>query len=127
MSDIQTTLKLNGLNCLLFGALFVFAPLAVTQFLSDTHPAPELLVAILGIVLNLYGLLLLWIGKQHKPHPKVILAVAIGDFLWVIATLFLIALQIWITTINGITAAGVVAIIVGRFGWIQWQYHADNK
>lgn len=122
MNNIQTTLKLNGLNCLLFGALFVFIPKSVVAFLSDTNPAPEVVIVALGVVLNLYGLLLLWLGNKPAPNQKVILLIAIGDFFWVLATLALIAMKLWVTNINGITAAGLVAILVGWFGWLQWQY-----
>ena len=127
MSDISTTLKLNGLTCLLFGALFVFIPQHVTTFLSNINPAPELALVAMGVILNLYGMLLLWIGNQQKPNAILVLLFAIGDGLWVLLTTGLIVTSTWITTINGITVAGLVAIVVGWFGWLQWLFYQSKK
>ncbi len=122
MSDISITLKLNGLICLLFGALFVFIPQHIITFLSDVSPAPEVAVVGMGVILNLYGLLLLWLGNRQQPNPKLVLITAMGDGLWVLMTAGLILSQTWVTQINGITTAGLLAILVGWFGWLQWQY-----
>ncbi len=127
MNNINTTLKLNGLNCLLFGALFVFIPNHVIAFLSDTNPAPEVIILALGVVLNLYGLILLWLGNKQQPNPTWVKLIALGDFLWVLGTIILVVMKLWITNINGITAAGLVAILVGWFGWLQWQYAAKES
>ena len=122
MNSIQTVLQLNGLNCLLFGALFVFIPDTVIPFLSTTAAAPKIAVVGLGVFLNLYGLLLLWLSQQAEPKKSWVKLIAIGDFLWVLFTAGLIMAQRWVTELDGITAAGLVAIIVGWFGWLQWQY-----
>ena len=122
MSDISTTLKLNGLTCLLLGALLVFMPQHIMVFLSDVSPAPEVAVVGMGVILNLYGLLLLWLGNQQQPNPTAVLITAIGDGLWVLMTFGLILSQTWITHINAITTAGLLAIWVGWCGWLQWQY-----
>ncbi len=127
MKQISTVLKLNGLNCLLFGALFVFIPIPIIGFLSDTNPAPEVIVVAMGVILNLYGMLLLWVGNKSKPNSKLVLAIAIGDALWVGLTATLIISQTWITTINGITAAGLIAIVVGWMGLFQWQYATNAE
>lgn len=124
MNNINTILKLNGLSCLLFGALFVFIPNHVIPFLSDSNPAPEVMILALGVVLNLYGMILLWLGNKQAPNLTLVKLIAIGDYLWVLGTIALIALKLWITNINGITVAGLVAILVGWFGWLQWQYAA---
>ncbi|MFC3194114.1 hypothetical protein ACFODZ_07665 [Marinicella sediminis] len=123
MNNIRTILQLNALNCLLFGALFVFLPAQVSQFLSSSHPMPELVMAILGVVLNLFGLLLLWLAKKPHINKGWVLMVAVADFSWVLFTVVLLLLQVWVTTVNGMTAAGLIAILVGWFGWLEWQYH----
>ncbi len=122
MTDINTILKLNGLNCLLFGSLFVFIPDSIIPFLSLDNPIPKWVLLSLGVGLNLYGLYLLWLGAKHKVPHRYVLFVAFGDFMWVLATVVLIVMKTWITTINGMTAAGLVAILVGWFGWLQLQY-----
>ncbi len=127
MSNINLTLKLNGLNCLFFGALFVFIPNIVIQFLSTDQPAPEVVILVIGVVLNLYGLLLLWIANKKVVSPSLVLWIAIGDFLWVLGTVVLFLSGIWITDLNGMTVAGLVAILVGWLGWLQLQYYLANK
>ena len=127
MSNINTVLKLNALNCLAFGALFVFIPKQVIDFLSSTHPFPEVIILSLGVILNIYGLYLLWLANKSHVSPTWVLLVAIGDFLWVLGTIILIVMKLWITEINGITAAGLVAILVGWFGWLQLQYYLAHQ
>jgi len=127
MPAIQLILQLNALNCLLFGALFVFIPDQVSQFLSDTAPMPELLLAALGVVLNLFGLLLLWLAKQTTPGKRWVGFVALADFAWVLFTAWVLFSQTWVTTVNGMTVAGLVAILVGWFGTLQWQYYRGKS
>ncbi len=126
MSNINTILKLNGLTCLFFGALFVFIPQYIITFLSSTNPAPTVVLLSMGVVLNLYGLLLLWVGNQENPNNTLIKFIAVGDFLWVLMTAGLIISKTWITSTNGTTTAGLIAILVGWFGVQQWQ-RAKNQ
>ncbi len=127
MFSINNVLKLNALNCFAFGTLFVLLPDAVLLFLSDSNPAPKMVLLSLGVGLNLYGLFLLWLASKEPVPLKHLLPVAIGDFLWVIGTVVLIVLKLWIDTSNGITAAGLVALLVGWFGWLQLQHYLANK
>ncbi len=122
MTDIQTILKLNGLNCLLFGAFMVFIPKSVIVFLSTTDPASEVMILILGMILNIYGMLLLWLANKQQPNKKLIKLIALGDFIWVLFSFGLIFSKTWITSTSGTTTAGLVAILVGWFGWLQWQH-----
>ena len=124
---INDVLKINALNCLLFGALFVFMPEPISSFLSENAKAPLLVFLSLGVLLNIYGLLLLWLASKNPVPQLPLLLVAIGDFLWVAATIIVIQLNVWITSINGITAAGLVAILVGWLGWIQLKHYLSNK
>lgn len=124
---INDVLKINALSCLAFGSLFVFAPDPVTSYLSGSETMPQLVLLSLGVILNLYGLALLWLASKNPVPQTALLLVATGDFLWVIATIVLIQLKLWITTINGITAAGVVAIFIGWLGWIQFKHYLAHK
>lgn len=127
MLNINLVLKLNALNCFAFGTLFVLLPEAVAAFLSATNPAPKLLLLLLGVGLNLYGLFLLWLASKEPVPVRHLLPVAIGDFLWVLGTALLIVMKLWIDSSNGITAAGLVALLVGWFGWLQLQYCLAQK
>ncbi len=112
---------------MIFGALFVFIPDSIIPFLSQVDPMPKMVLLVLGVGLNLYGLYLLWLGSKAKvPHREALL-IAMGDFIWVLATVVLIVMKTWITSINGMTAAGLVAILVGWFGWLQLQYFLNES
>ena len=132
MDKINIILKLNALNCLLFGALFVFIPETIIVFLADvtlndSGHMPKLVLVGLGVVLNVYGMLLIWLSNRETVPLGLVLFVAIGDFLWVIATLILLLMQLWITSSNGMAAAGLVAMFVGWFGLQQLQHYKNNK
>ena len=127
MPNINVILQLNALNCLLFGALFVFIPDQVSAFLSDSQPMPKLLLAVLGVVLNLFGLLLLWLAKQTPPGKRWVGFVALADFAWVLFTAGVLLSQTWVTTVDGMTAAGLVAILVGWLGKLEWQHYQGRS
>lgn len=127
MNQINIILKLNALSCLLFGALFVFIPETIIAFLADTHFMPKLVLVALGVVLNLWGMLLIWLSNRDPLPNVLLLIVALGDFLWVVATVVLLLMQVWINSSNGIAAAGLVAMLVGWFGLQQFQHYKSNK
>jgi len=79
-----------------------------------------------GVVLSLYVVALLLLGQQSVPKARLIKLLAVGDFLWVLCTAVWVATRQWVTELDGITAAGLVAIIVGWFGWLQWQYATQD-
>ncbi len=124
MSNVQIILKLNGLNCILFGMLFVMMPEPILTFLSSTDPMPKAVLLAIGVVLNLNGLFLMWLGSRPQPHPVLVKLVALGDFIWVLASVVLLVMQRWITESNGVAVTGLLAILVGWLGWQQWRYAA---
>jgi len=46
----------------------------------------------------------------------------VGDAAWVIGTVALLTLGIWITTSAGVAWTVYVAAFVGLCGWLQWRY-----
>ncbi|WP_154223153.1 hypothetical protein [Marinicella rhabdoformis] len=127
MNQINLILKLNALSCLLFGALFVFIPETIIAFLADNNHMPKLVLVALGVVLNLWGMLLIWLSNREPVPNVLLLIVAMGDFLWVAATVVLLLIQVWVNSSNGIAAAGLVAMLVGWFGLQQFQHYRNNK
>ena len=127
MNQINTILKLNALSCLLFGALFVFMPETIIAFLADTSHMPKLVLVALGVMLNLWGMLLIWLSNRDPLPNVLLLIVALGDFLWVVATVVLLLMQVWVNSSNGIAAAGLVAMLVGWFGLQQFQYYKKTS
>jgi len=45
-----------------------------------------------------------------------------GDAAWVIGTVALLVVGIWITTYAGAAWSVCVAAFVGLCGWLQWRY-----
>ena len=118
MTNLKTIMFANAASCLGFGVFFTVFPNAVAGFLG-VPPAPSWLILVLGIMLIANGILLIWRAREKLPPKEDILFFSFGDFAWVVATIVLIVLQIWITTINGIVSALIVATMVGYFGVAQ--------
>lgn len=132
LSRIQIILKLNALSCLLFGALFVFIPESIIAFLSDTtlnksDQMPQVVMVALGVILNLWGMLLIWVSNRSPVPKMMLLLAALGDFLWVAATVIVLLMQMWVTSSNGMAVAGLVAMLVGWFGWQQFQFYKSKQ
>ncbi|MCX7553690.1 hypothetical protein OS175_07350 [Marinicella sp. S1101] len=123
MNETSIILKLNGLINLIIGALLVFMPSQVIDFLSTTKQVPEVVVLLLGMALNLIGMLLLWCGNRDHLSPSLIKAFILLDLIWVIFVFALIFSQTWITSTVGTTTTGLIAIVVGRLGWLLWHNH----
>jgi len=117
---LYTVLLLNAASCIGFGLLFVALPSPTAAFLAHEHVAPAWCIAVLGVGLILNGAGLLLTAKQRPPHTLLVRFFSLGDLLWVLATLVLIAAGWWINTSAGITAALLVAAAVGSMGWLQW-------
>ena len=118
MTNLKTIIFANAASCIGFGATFALFPSAIANFLGSP-PAPSWLMLGLGVMLIGNGILLVWHGKQKLPRKEAVMFFSFGDFAWVLATLVLIALGIWITTTAGIIAALAVAAMVGYFGVAQ--------
>lgn len=116
---LATVLRLNALSCFVFGAIFLLQPVGIAAFLGAP---PVMLIALLGAAL-LLNAALLW-ASQHKgraPRRQEVLFFCMGDFLWVVATLALVAFGLWITASAGQVASLVVAAGVGALGVLQWR------
>jgi hypothetical protein len=111
-------LRANAASCALFGTLFAFTAPTVANIVGDP---PILLLQVLGVGLLLNAALLFW--TSTKPHPDrfSVLSFALGDALWVAATLALIGSGLWITTPTGLVLSIGVAAFVGVCGVLQWK------
>lgn len=116
---LKPVLFANAASCLGFGVLFAAFPGGVASFLGTP---PQILVMLLGFGLILNGAHILWVARQAAPKRRDVLYFALGDGMWVLATVILLAGGIWITSGAGVSAALVVAIWVGGCGLLQWRY-----
>ncbi|MEO9276083.1 hypothetical protein ABFY09_14695 [Marinomonas sp. 5E14-1] len=119
MITLKNVMRANAASCIVFGLIFLFIPSAVAVFLGGEAPAPDWVFSLLGAVLLFNGLHLIWVSTNSMPNKLWILYFSFGDFLWVIATILLLVLGVWITEGVGILASIVVAAVVGAFGLLQ--------
>jgi len=118
---LQSVLLLNAGSCIGFGLLFISLPAATALFLASDKIAPAWFIVLLGAGLIANGVGLAVTARQQAPQAGLVRFFSIGDLLWVVATLLLITTGWWINTAAGISAALLVAALVGSMGWLQWR------
>lgn len=116
MTSLALVLRLNALSCLGFGTLFIFWPTAVSNVIGNM---PPIVLTLLGAVLVVNGVHLMAASLRRKVIWAEILWFSMGDLIWWLATLALIAFDVWVTTSLGITLAIAVAIGVTTMGVTQ--------
>ncbi len=116
MDSLKFVLRLNAASCVCFGLLFLAAPDAVAHFLGDI---PPFAMIVLGIGLLGNGAHLIAASRRTAPLEKEVIWFSLGDFSWWLATLGLIATNVWITTAWGFIAAVSVATFVAGLGVAQ--------
>lgn len=119
MITLKTVLRANAMSCIIFGFIFVLAPMAVAQFVGGNNSVPELALTVLGIILLVNGAHLVWASFKELPHKFLIMYFSIGDFLWAIMTVILVAFGLWITTLEGVIASLLIAVVVASLGVLQ--------
>lgn len=116
METLKTILRINAASCLLFGFIFTIWPQAVSQFLGAV---PTALLFVLGVGLILNGLHLLGAAKRKAVLHLEIIWFSLGDLIWWLASLFLIAAGLWITTPFGIILTIIIGLFVAGLGIAQ--------
>ena len=119
MFSLKNIMRLNATSCLFFGLILSLAPQKVAIFLSHSNPAPNWLILSLGVILVFNGAHLIWSSFLNSPSRLLVLYFSVGDFIWVIASLSLVVLGLWVTTGFGIFTTLMIAILVGVFGLLQ--------
>ncbi len=121
MVTLKQVMRANALSCIIFGFLFIVLPTDTALFLSTSNTVPTTALVILGVVLVANGAHLIWASLSQIPNILLVMYFSLGDFLWVIASSYLIFSEMWITSEQGIAAASTVAVLVGVFGVLQMQ------
>ncbi len=116
MASLKHILRLNAVSCIGFGVLFVFKPAAVAEFLG-TMPA-LLLLAIGGLLIGngAHQILAAW---RSRPIEAEVLWFSMGDLVWWLGSLGILAANLWITTPAGTISVFVVAAMVAGLGAAQ--------
>jgi len=116
MTSLAFALRLNAASCLGFGGLFATRPGMVAASLGAV---PPMVVFWIGIALLFNGAHLVLASLRKRPLRAEVLWFALGDIVWWLASLALIAAGIWITSAEGIALAGGVAVFVVGIGATQ--------
>lgn len=116
---LKSVVLLNAISCVVFGLILVLWSEGISQLLGDP---PRLFLQILGWGLLANAGLLVATAIQSHPARGSIMMFVVGDAAWVIGTVALLTLGIWITTSAGVAWSVCVAAFVGLCGWLQWRY-----
>jgi len=115
---LRFVLRANAASCAIFGALFAFLGTATAEFVGTP---PVLLLQVLGVGLLVNAAALFWTSIRAVPDRSSVLAFALGDLVWVAATIVILIGGFWITTPSGVLSAIGVAVFVGACGALQWK------
>lgn len=121
---LKSVLIANGVSCLLFGALFTILPDETAQFLGTP---PNWLVIVVGIGLIGNAFALFWTARSAKPRRLGVLFFVVGDLAWVVATVLLVAIGIWITNSTAIAYSLIVAVWVAACGYTQFRLLPETE
>lgn len=122
MQAVNDLLKINALLCLALGSLLVFLPDVIIQLLSEHNNTPLKFILFSGVFFNIYGLLNWWLARfKHIPNAWT-QWVIIVNFLVAGLIAVLIVLKLWIESINGMTASGLISIALGWLAFLLKQH-----
>ena len=112
MITLNLVMRINALSCITFGLIFLAIPDQVSGFLATVSPAPVTILYILGVGLIINGLHLFWASRKVRPGKALVNYFSIGDFIWLLASIGLVAMEVWIDTAAGVLATLAVAFVV---------------
>ena len=116
--SLRNTIRLNALSCLGFGFAFALTPEPIGAFLDGVPPG---ILQLIGIGLALNGVHLTFASFRRDGIKRLELGYFIlGDSLWVLGSLILIALvpQV-VCSLLAIASTLAVAVLVGSFAVLQ--------
>ncbi|MEM9420930.1 MAG: hypothetical protein AAF986_00240 [Pseudomonadota bacterium] len=121
---LKTVLVANATSCAVFGLMFLVKAPSVSAFLGSV---PTWLLYPIGAGLLVNAVLLLLEAKQIIPDPRNVRGFAIGDGIWVLVSIALVATGTWITTQSGTIWTLGVASFVGACGFLQFSLTAKRS
>lgn len=116
MASLKHILRLNAVSCIGFGMFFVLKPDSVAEFLGTM---PALLLLALGGLLIANGAHQILAAWRFRPIEAEVLWFSIGDLVWWLTSLGIMAANLWITKPPGTISVLFVAAFVAGLGVAQ--------
>lgn len=116
---LRLFLLANAVSCAGFGLLFLIFPTKSAAFIGTP---PIALVGLTGAVLAINALLLAMTAWRWRDNVTLIWFFVLGDIGWVVATVLLLGLGLWIQGPAATTLAALVAALVGALGYGQYRF-----
>ena len=116
MNSLKLVLRMNATSCIAFGFLGLLIPAHISVFLGDP---PVWLLQVVGAVLLINGGHLIFASRRKVLNKWEIFYFSMGDLAWWLGSAFLIAVEIWITTVLGAITMFLIALSVAVMGVTQ--------
>ena len=116
---LSLTLKINAIFSLVNGLAMLFFYKQIAAFMNFEYP--QVLLAI-GIILIGFAALVYRTAVASTISKKLIKFIIIQDWLWVVGSVLIIALQAFSINRIGFIVIGVIALIIADFAIFQQRY-----
>lgn len=114
---LKQTLIADGITCTGLFLLGVFATATVAQLLG----LPTTIIAVAGWIGLPSAALMFFVVGQQRPSKALANFIAVGNFVWVAASLVVLALYAQSLTTLGIIVVAVQALVVLEFAIFEWR------
>ena len=118
MNKLTVALKANAAFSTFSGITLILFHNSLAQLFAVDNPMPFWIV---GIGLLFFAGTVFLEARQTPKRIKKVQFIIVQDILWVVASMVIIAFQIFSLSTTGYTLIGIVALIVGYFAFAQWK------
>jgi len=116
---LRTALKANALFSTISGLWIIFQH---QQIAERMHLSNATILLIIGIILLPFAFFVYKTASAERISPKKVKFIIVQDWLWVVGSVLIIALQAFGINRAGFIIIGVVALIVADFAIFQQRY-----
>ncbi len=121
---LSLALKMNAIFSAVNGVAILLFHQQIAAYINFEHP--KILLAI-GIVLIGFSALVYRTARASIISKQVVKFIIFQDWLWVIGSVLIIALQAFGINRTGLIIIGVIALIVADFAFFQQRYLKANS
>ncbi len=121
---LSLALKMNAIFSAVNGVAILLFHQQIAAYINFEHP--KILLAI-GIILIGFSALVYRTARASIISKQVVKFIIFQDWLWVIGSVLIIALQAFGINRTGLIIIGVIALIVADFAFFQQRYLKANS